>query len=91
MEDYRNPCLTQREGVAVVMQSTADMNQRDGLVDCLAGDTVVGEQGVTVAKAQHHSLQNPLQFWFHFYCSSIDLHNTDQKLDVESSDTWNLL
>ena len=49
--DYRNPGLTQREGVAAVMQLATNMNQRDGLVDYLAGDTIVGEQGVTVAKA----------------------------------------
>ena len=52
MGDYRHPGLTQREGVAAVMQLATDMNQRGGLVNCLVGDTIVGEQGVTVAKAQ---------------------------------------
>lgn len=43
---------TQKEGVAAVMQSAADLNERAGLVDSRAGDTPVGEEGVTVAEAQ---------------------------------------
>ncbi len=43
---------TQREGVASVMQSAAEMNERPGFVDRCAEDTAVGEEGVTVAEAQ---------------------------------------